>query len=174
MLFYNKDLFDSGRRRLPDGGLDLGGRAAPPLRRSPTLGDDVYGHFQPVQFWEFYKALAQSGGSFFGADGKADVQRRAGRRGSDVADGKPGKIMPTLADIGGTPDFDTALFKSGKLAMWHNGIWQFTGLEGRDVDYDIVVEPGNTQKANAVFMNAVVASADDRAPRRGREVDRPS
>ena len=50
--------------------------------------------------------------------------------------------MPTLADIGGTPDFDTALFTSGKLAMWHNGIWQFTGLNESGVDYDIVVEPG--------------------------------
>ena len=50
--------------------------------------------------------------------------------------------MPTLAEIGGTPDFDTALFTSGKLAMWHNGIWQFTGLNESGVDYDIVVEPG--------------------------------
>ena len=52
--------------------------------------------------------------------------------------------MPTIADIGGTPDFDTALFKSGKLAMWHNGIWQFTGLNDSGVNYDIAVEPGNT------------------------------
>jgi multiple sugar transport system substrate-binding protein len=67
--------------------------------------------------------------------------------------------MPTLADIGGTPDFDTALFTSGKLAMWHNGIWQFAGLNESGVNYDIAVEPGSAQPANAVFMNGVVASA---------------
>ena len=37
--------------------------------------------------------------------------------------------MPTEAEIGGTADFDTNLFKAGKLAMWHNGIWQFAGLK---------------------------------------------
>ncbi len=72
--------------------------------------------------------------------------------------------MPTLAEIGGTPDFDTNLFQSGKLAMWHNGIWQFNGLNESGVDYDVVVEPGMEQKANAVFMNGVVASADTDHP----------
>ena len=67
--------------------------------------------------------------------------------------------MPTLAEIGGTPDFDTALFTSGKLAMWHNGIWQFAGLNESGVDYDIVVEPGDAEQANAVFMNGAVVSA---------------
>jgi len=71
-------------------------------------------------------------------------------------------VMPTLADIGGTPDFDTSLFQSGQLAMWHNGIWQFTGLNESGVNYDIAVEPGSTQQANAVFMNgAVVSEATD-------------
>ena len=35
-------------------------------------------------------------------------------------------------------DFDTALFKSGKLAMWINGIWQLAGLNATDgLDYDL-------------------------------------
>ena len=80
--------------------------------------------------------------------------------------------MPTLADIGGTPDFDTALFKSGQLAMWHNGIWQFTGLNESGVNYDIAVEPGNVQPANAVFMNGAVASAGTDHPAEAAAVDR--
>jgi multiple sugar transport system substrate-binding protein len=48
--------------------------------------------------------------------------------------------------------------------MWHNGIWQFTALNEAGVDYDIVVEPGDKQKANAVFMNAAVASSDTEHP----------
>ncbi len=43
--------------------------------------------------------------------------------------------------------------------MWHNGIWQFSGLNDSGVDYDVVVEPGDVAIANAVFMNGAVASA---------------
>jgi multiple sugar transport system substrate-binding protein len=159
VLIYNKTLFD-------DAGLDYPSAdwtwddylvAAEALTDADA---GIYGGFQPVSFFEFYKSLAQAGGEFFDADGNATFNSEAGVAAAEWLTSKPGTVMPTLAEIGGTPDFDTNLFQSGKLAMWHNGIWQFNGLNESGVDYDIVVEPGMEQKANAVFMNGVVASAD--------------
>lgn len=157
VLIYNKALFDAAGLDYPTADWTWADeQAAADTLTDPVAG--VFGNYQPVSFHEFYKALGQTGGSFFGPDGKAAFNDAKGVEAATWLTHKPGTTMPTLADIGGTPDYDTALFKSGKLAMWHNGIWQFTGLNEAGVDYDIVVDPGNTTKASAVFMNAAVAS----------------
>jgi multiple sugar transport system substrate-binding protein len=157
VLIYNKKLFDAAGLDYPTAEWTWQDEqtAAEALTDS---ANGVYGNYQPVSYHEFYKALAQTGGSFFGPDGKASFNDAKGVEAATWLTHKPGTTMPTLADIGGTPDFDTALFKSDKLAMWHNGIWQFTGLNEAGTDYDVVVDPGNTAKASAVFMNAAVAS----------------
>jgi multiple sugar transport system substrate-binding protein len=67
--------------------------------------------------------------------------------------------LPTEADGAGTPDFDSKLFKSGKLAMWHTGIWMFSALADVPFEWDVVVEPGNTKKASAMFVNGLVVNA---------------
>ncbi|BAN03480.1 ABC transporter substrate-binding protein [Ilumatobacter coccineus] len=158
VLIYNKTLFDEAGLDYPTAEWTWEDEQA--AAEALTDADaGVYGSFQPVSFFEFYKALAQAGGQFFDADGNATFNSEAGVAAAEWLTSKPGTIMPTLADIGGTPDFDTNLFQSGKLAMWHNGIWQFNGLNESGVDYDVVVEPGMAQKANAVFMNGVVASS---------------
>jgi multiple sugar transport system substrate-binding protein len=158
VLIYNRTLFDEAGLDYPtaDWTWDDYMTAAEALTDADA---GVYGGFQPVSFFEFYKSLAQAGGEFFDADGQAAFNSPEGVAAAEWLTSKPGTVMPTLAEIGGTPDFDTALFTSGKLAMWHNGIWQFTGLNESGVDYDIVVEPGDVQQANAVFMNGAVASA---------------
>jgi multiple sugar transport system substrate-binding protein len=158
VLIYNRTLFDEAGLDYPtaDWTWDDYMTAAEALTDADA---GVYGGFQPVSFFEFYKSLAQAGGEFFDADGQAVFNSPEGVAAAEWLTSKPGTVMPTLAEIGGTPDFDTALFTSGKLAMWHNGIWQFAGLNESGVDYDIVVEPGDVQQANAVFMNGAVASA---------------
>jgi multiple sugar transport system substrate-binding protein len=157
VLIYNKALFDAAGLDYPTADWTWEDEQA--AAEALTDADaGVYGDYQPVSFHEFYKSLGQAGGEFFDADGKATFNSAQGVAAAEWLTGKPGTVMPTLADIGGTPDFDTALFTSGKLAMWHNGIWQFTGLNESGVDYDVVVEPGMEQKSNAVFMNGVVAS----------------
>ena len=163
VLIYNKTLFDKAGIAYPTANWTWKDEQAA-AEKLTDLKAGVYGHLQPVSFFEFYKALAQSGGQFFGTDGKAAFNSPEGVEAATWLTSKPGKTMPTLTDIAGTPDFDTALFKSGKLAMWHNGIWQFTGLKDSGVDFDVVVEPGNKVKANAVFMNAAVASATTAHP----------
>ena len=163
VLIYNKTMFDEAGLDYPtaDWTWDDEMAAAQALTDADA---GVYGSYQPVSFFEFYKALGQAGGSFFDADGNASFNSPEGVAAAEWLTGKPGTVMPTLADIGGTPDFDTNLFQSGKLAMWHNGIWQFNGLNESGVDYDIVVEPGQVQKANAVFMTGAVASAGTEHP----------
>jgi multiple sugar transport system substrate-binding protein len=126
----------------------------------------IWGDYQPVSFHEFYKALAQSGGQFFNED--ATEATFAGPEGVEAATWlveKSGTTMPTEADGAGTPDFDTNLFREGRLAMWHTGIWNFTPLaETEGLDWDIAVEPGNTTKASALFADgvAVASSSDNR------------
>ncbi|ETK34074.1 ABC transporter substrate-binding protein [Microbispora sp. ATCC PTA-5024] len=156
LLFYNKDLFDKAKLAYPTADWTWDDELAAARK---LTGGEVYGDFQPVQFFEFYKALAQAGGSFFGPDGKqAAFNGPQGVAAAEFLLAKPGKVMPTVAQIGGTPDYDTNLFKKGRLAMWHNGVWQFAGLKDVPFGWDVVVEPAST-KASAVFQNAVAVSA---------------
>jgi multiple sugar transport system substrate-binding protein len=120
----------------------------------------VWGDYQPVSYNEFYKVLAQNGGEFLNADRTAATfNSPQGVEAAKFLIDKVGKTMPTEADGAGTPDFDSKLFKSGKLAMWHTGIWMFSGMADAPFDWDVVVEPGNTEKASAMFVNGLVVSA---------------
>jgi multiple sugar transport system substrate-binding protein len=162
LLFYNKDLFDAKGVAYPTADWTWQDE----LAAAQTLTDKangVWGDFQPIQFWEFYKVLAQNGGSFFNADQTQSTFNDA--KGVEAASwlvDKVGKVMPTDAQMGGQDD--TALFKAGKLAMWHNGIWQFSGLKDAPFAWDVQVEPGNVTKAHHFFANAVVASAKTSHP----------
>lgn len=160
VLFYNKKLFDDAGVPYPTSSWTWADEKAA-AEKLTDRAKGVYGDYQPVTFHEFYKALAQAGGSFFSADGtKATFNDAKGVEAANWLLSKPGTVQPTVAEIGGKADYDTALFKSGKLAMWHNGIWQIDGLAATEgLDFDIVVEPGHTQRANAVFMNATAVSA---------------
>jgi multiple sugar transport system substrate-binding protein len=160
VLFYNKKLFDDAGVAYPTASWTWKDEKAA-AEKLTNKAAGIYGNYQPLTFHEFYKAVAQSGGSFFSEDGKKATFNDA--RGLEAANwllGKPGTVQPTVAEIGGKADFDTALFMSGKLAMWHNGIWQFAKLAtASGLSFDIAVEPGNTQKANAVFFNGTAVSA---------------
>lgn len=159
VLFFNKDLFDKAGIATPTSDWTWAEEQAA-AEKLTNAKAGVWGDYQPISFHEFYKALAQSGGSFFTEDGSAAAfNSPEGIEAAKWLVGKSGTTMPTEAQGAGTPDFDTNLFKSGKLAMWHSGIWMFSGLEDAKVDWDIAVEPGNTQKASAMFANGVAVNA---------------
>ncbi|GAA2214463.1 sugar ABC transporter substrate-binding protein [Nonomuraea monospora] len=159
VLFYNKDLFDKAGVPAPTADWTWQDEQAA-AEKLTDKKKGVYGDFQPVQFFEFYKTLEQAGGEFLSADGKKSAfNSPQGVKAATWLVSKVGKTMPTEAEIGGTADYDTNLFKSGKLAMWHNGIWQFAGLKDVPFEWDVVVEPGDSAKASAVFHNAVAASS---------------
>jgi len=160
VLFYNKKLFDAAGVAYPTANWTWADEKAAAAKLTNKAAG-VYGDYQPVTFYEFYKALAQSGGEFLASDGKkATFNDAKGLEAANWLLGKPGTVQPTVAEIGGKADFDTALFKSDKLAMWHNGIWQISTLASASgLDFDIAVEPGNTRKASAVFFNGTAVSA---------------
>ncbi|MDR1431327.1 MAG: sugar ABC transporter substrate-binding protein [Propionibacteriaceae bacterium] len=161
VLFYNKDLFDAKGLAYPANEWTW----ADETKAAEALTDKaagVWGDYQPISYNEFYKTVAQSGGQFLNAAGDATAfNDQAGLAGAKWLTGKSGTTMPTDADGANTPDFDTNLFTSGKLAMWHTGIWMFGTVAEKapEMNWDVIVEPGNTQKASAMFSNAVGVSA---------------
>jgi len=161
LLLYNKDLFDAAGVAYPTGSWtwkDEQGAA----EKLTDKAKGVWGEFQPIQFFEFYKVLAQNGGSFFNADQTKATFNDA--KGVEAANWLIDKLDKTMPSDAFGPDQDSALFKSGKLAMWHTGIWLFPALKDAPFKWDVSVEPGNVQKAHHFFANAVVASASTKHP----------
>lgn len=161
LLFYNKDLFDAAGVDYPDESWTWEDEQAA-AEKLTDKANGVWGHFQPIQFFEFYKVLAQNGGSFFNADQTQSTFNDA--KGVEAANWLIGKLDKTMPSDAFGPDQDSALFKSGKLAMWHTGIWLFPSLADASFAWDVSVEPGNVRKAHHFFANAVVASADTEHP----------
>ena len=58
------------------------------------------------------------------------------------------------------PDADLNAFKDGKIAMLRTGIWNFGRFADAGFNWDIALEPGNTQKAHHFFADALVVSKD--------------
>ncbi|MDQ4212871.1 sugar ABC transporter substrate-binding protein [Microbacterium capsulatum] len=160
VLFYNKDLFDKAGVAVPTANWTWKDEQAAAQKLTAA---GVWGDYQPVSYFEYYKAVAQAGGSFLSKDGKKSAfNSPQGIAAAEWLAGKSGKTMPTAADGAGTADFDTNLFKSGKLAMWHSGIWMFSTLGKLPFNWDVAVEPGDTSHASAMFSNAAVVSASSK------------
>ncbi len=159
VLFYNKDLFKAAGVAEPTADWTWKDEQAAAAKLTDK-SKKVWGDYQPISFFEFYKTVAQAGGEFLSPDKKsATFDSEAGKAAANFLVSKAGKTMPTEADGAGTPDFDSKLFKSGKLAMWHSGIWMFSGMADAKFDWDIAVEPGDKTKASAMFTNGAVVSA---------------
>ncbi|WP_426997991.1 ABC transporter substrate-binding protein [Pseudarthrobacter sp. N5] len=160
VLYFNKDLFDKAGVKYPTASWTWADETAA-AKKITDSGAGVYGDFQNVSFYEFYKALEQTGGKFLNDDGKSVAfNSPQGVKAAEWLAGKSGTTMPTPAQGAGTPDFDTKLFKDGKLGMLHSGIWVASSFADTPKNWDIVVEPGDTQKASALFSNAVAVSAN--------------
>jgi len=158
VLFYNKDLFDAAGVDYPTAEWTWADQKAA-AEKLTDAGAGVWGAYQPISYHEYYKAVQQAGGSFLTDDGSATAfDSAAGKKAAEWLTGKSGTVMPTAADGAGTPDFDTNLFKDGKLAMWTTGIWMIGLVGDLPFEWDIAVEPGDVQKASATFSNAVVVS----------------
>jgi len=159
VLYYNKDLFDAAGVSYPTADWTWANETAA-AKKLTDAATGVFGDHQPVTYNEFYKVLAQNGESFLSQAGTKDAFNTPG--GIEAAKWlveKSGTTMPTIEQGQGTADFDTNLFKGGKLAMLHTGIWVFGAFADGPANWDIAVEPGNKKVANAVFSNAVGVSA---------------
>lgn len=158
VLFYNKELFDAAGVDYPTSDWTWADEKAA-AEKLTDAASGAWGDYQPISYYEYYKAVDQAGGSFLNEDGtEAAFDSEAGLAAAEWLAGKSGTVMPTAADGAGTPDFDTNLFKDGKLAMWHTGIWMISLVGDLPFEWDIAVEPGDAQQASATFSNAVVVS----------------
>ncbi len=159
VLYYNKDLFDAAGLDYPTGDWTWADEKAAAEKLTDQAAG-VWGDHQPVSFHEYYKVLAQNGGSFLNdARDAVAFNTPEGIEAAKWLVEKSGTVMPTIEQGQGTPDFDTNLFKDGKLAMLHTGIWVFGAVADVPFNWDIAVEPGNTDQASAVFSNAVGVSS---------------
>ena len=159
VLFYNKDLFDKAKVAYPTASWTWADEKAAAAKLTDAA-NGVWGDYQPISYNEYYKAVTQAGGQFLSADGKkAAFNSPAGQAAAQWLVQKNSTVMPTAAQGAGTPDFDSKLFHDGKLAMWHTGIWMFGAEADVPFGWDVAVEPGDTQKASALFSNAVAVAA---------------
>ncbi|MFC5530595.1 ABC transporter substrate-binding protein [Cohnella yongneupensis] len=163
VLFYNKDLFDAKGLAYPDASWTW----KEELDAAQKLTDadaGVWGTYAPIQFYEFYKTVAQNGGGLFDASGKPTINSKANVDALQWMIDKASKykVSPALNDdTFNQPDADLNAFAAGKIAMARFGIWNFSRFAtDAKFNWDIALEPGNTQKAHHFFADGLVASKD--------------
>ncbi len=164
LLFYNADLFDQAGLEYPTADWTWADAIAAG-EQIKALGDDYWGLFSPVQFWEFYKKAAQQGEcSFFNAEMTESTINSAGCVAAleTMVSFFDTGIMPTAAQMSGVSDSE--LFLSGKLGMIVTGIWMFSAFEGADFAWDIQIEPAMNQHGHHFFANGVAVSAATSQP----------
>jgi multiple sugar transport system substrate-binding protein len=158
-MIYNKDLFDKAGVTYPTAEWNWEDELAA-AQQIRALGEEYFGTYRPIQTWEFYKTVAQNGGSMMNAaqteytinspENVAALQMMVDRVNKY-------NVTPNADQMGGMGDWD--LFKSGRLGMIVTGIWAFADFtENCDFNWDIVVEPGIDQKATHFFSDAIVVS----------------
>ena len=159
VLFYNKDLFNAAGVATPTSGWDWSDEAAADKALAAKLPSGTYADFQPVQFYEFYKVLAQAGGQFLSAGNKSALfNKQPGINALNwLIEKQNNGWMPTPAQMGSMDD--GAMFAAGKLAMWHSGIWEFDAMKNVPFKWDVVVEPGSVTPGNHFFANDVSVSS---------------
>lgn len=164
LLFYNADLFDQAGLDYPTPEWTWADavEAATAIR---GLGDDVWGLFSPVQFWEFYKKAGQNGEcSFFNADMTESTINSPACVSTleTMVSFQTSDIMPTASELSGVSDSE--LFLSGNLGMLVTGIWMFGAFADAPFAWDVQIEPMINQHAHHFFANGVAVSASTANP----------
>lgn len=170
VLFYNKDLFDAAGVEYPSADWTWEQELEAAKKLTDTT-KGVWGSFAPIQFWEFYKTIAQNGGSILSDDKQTvtiDSPQNVETLTWMIDKVNTHKVTPSDAQMAGQSSED--LFKAGKIAMLRTGIWllgDFT--ENANFNWDIALEPGKTQKAHHFFANGVAVSANSDHPEEAYE-----
>jgi multiple sugar transport system substrate-binding protein len=164
LLFYNADLFDQAGVDYPSDEWTWDDATAA-AEQIGAQGDDVWGLFSPVQFWEFYKKAAQHGEcEFFNEDmteSTINSQACVDTLSTMVSFIESG-LMPSAAQLSGVSDSE--LFLSGNLGMLVTGIWMFGAFQDAPFNWDVQIEPTLNPNAHHFFANGVAVSATTSNP----------
>lgn len=162
VLFYNKDLFDKAGVAYPNANWTWQNVLAA-AQKINNPAQKVWGVFQPVQFWEFYKVARQAGGGLqISPTVQIDTPANRSALHYLVDKVRVQKVMPTDAEMSGVANED--MFLGGQLGMLYSGIWMFDKFSQAKFKWDIAVEPGGTRKATHFFSNAAVISRTSKNP----------
>ena len=144
-IVYNKDLFDAGRRRLPDRRLDLGRLRAPPRRRSPIPSKQQFGFAFPTDasedtvwhydamLWEARRRHPERGQHA----GRVQLRRRRAGAHDAAADGRDRQSQSTSTSR--TPEDRRRCSTPARSAMDVTGPWALSGYP--DVNYGVQIMP---------------------------------
>lgn len=164
IMYYNKDLFDSKGLAYPNANWTWK-EELEAAQKLTDPGKGIWGTVAPLQAYEFYKTIAQNSGSIWGSDGKTVTVNS--KECVDALQWMLDKSIkykvqpPFTSDLYTQPDADWRAFENGKIAMFRTGTWQFGEFEkNAKCKWDIVLEPGNTQKAHHFFSNGLVVYKD--------------
>ena len=162
LLYYNADLFDQAGLEYPTDEWTWADAEAAALAIR-GLGDDIWGLYTPIQYWEFYKKAAQQGDcQFFNEDESESLINSPGcvEALQSMINFVDAGVIPSQADLSGISDSE--LFANGQLGMWVTGTWMFSALGSADFNWDVQIEPMLNQHASHFFSNAVAVSVTTR------------
>ncbi|NDJ75951.1 MAG: sugar ABC transporter substrate-binding protein [Chloroflexi bacterium] len=163
LLFYNKDLFDEAGVDYPtaDWTWDDAMAAGEAIT---VLGDDTWGLYSPIQFWEFYKKAGQNGCQFFNDDMTESTinEPECVEALEMMVSFMDGDVMPDELELAGLPNEE--LFAQGDLGMLVTGIWMFALFADAPFEWDIELEPGLANKGHHFFANGIAVAADTDHP----------
>lgn len=156
VLIYNKDIFDAAGIDYPTSDWVWDDEASTAAEIA-AAGDNQWGFFAGLHYWEFYKTAAQNGCGIFDDAGAVTINEAGCVEALEyMIDMVDSGSQPTAAEMGGVSDGD--MFLNGELGMITTGIWMFSAFEAADFAWDIVVEPGNVQGGSHFFANGVAVS----------------
>ncbi len=164
VLFYNKELFDAKGVEYPQADWTWEDELAA-AQELTDQENGIWGTYSPIQFWEFYKTIVQNGGSIFNDDlSKVTVNSPENVETLQWMVDKVNKyhVTPSVEEMSGQENAD--LFLAGKIAMLRTGIWMFGAFKDAPFNWDIALEPGNTQKAHHFFANGLAVSKNTEHP----------
>lgn len=161
VIYYNKDLFDANNVEYPQPDWTWQDE----LEAAQKLTDvekGIWGTFAPIQFHEFYKTIAQNGGGIWDANNNPTVNSKENIEALEWMLDKANTyhVSPPLNDdTFNQPDADVNAFIAGNIGMLRAGIWNLGKfIEESSFNWDIALEPGNTQKGHHYFADGLVVA----------------
>ncbi len=163
VLFYNKELFDQAGIDYPAPDWTWAD-AIEAARAIRALGEDIWGIYSPIQFWEFYKRAAQNNCQFFNED-RTETLINAPECVEAL------EVMVSLLEEDVMPDpaeqagvSDSELFLDSRLGMQVTGIWMIPAYQEAEFEWDIQLEPGLATRAYHFFSNGIAVDVNTEHP----------